>query len=438
MTFQDVQNLIWQAGITGAGGAGFPTHKKLSAEVDTVLVNIAECEPLMAVDKFVCKHFIKELNEALLALVEVMDAKKGVLAVKNKNIEYVKSFSDKIEVKEIPDIYPAGDEIVLIYEALGKIVPQGKIPLSVGVMVINAETLLNVYYALFEKKAFTMKKLCVVGDVEAPKSLNVPLGTPIMEVLAFAGVTDLTGKCVIDGGPLMGNLIANPHKAVVTKRTKGLLILPEDSEVVKKKTVTVQSIKKRSASACCGCTMCTDMCPRYLLGYDFEVHKVVAGLGYGGLAPMAVKDAAFCCGCGVCEMIACQQDVCPRHAATEGKAILAKAGMRPTVDRAPIAPRKERKDRLVPSSRMYARCGLTEYAKRAVEYIESPMEPQKVELYFSQHIGKSAEAVVKVGDKVSVGTLIAKVDEADMGANLHASIEGTVTKVLEDRIVIER
>lgn len=438
MTFAEVQNFIYEAGITGAGGAGFPTHKKLAEGVDTVLVNIAECEPLMAVDKFVCKYYIKEINQALEALLDAMGANKGVLAVKHKNIEYVKSFSDRIVVKEVPDIYPAGDEVVLTYEALGKIIPQGKIPLAVGVMVINAETLLNVYYAIFEKKPFTMKKLCVVGDVDTPVSMNVPLGTPVMEVLEAAGVHSLAGKCVIDGGPLMGTLLTDPAKAVVTKRTKGLLILPEDSEVVRKKTVTPQSIKKRAASACCGCTMCTDMCPRYLLGYQFEVHKAVAGLSYGGFDPMSVKDATFCCGCGVCEMIACQQDVCPRHAATEGKGILAKAGIRYSVDVAPTEPRPERKNRLVPSAKMYARCGLTEYAKKTVQYIETPLAPKRVELMLSQHIGAPATPQVSVGDKVSVGDRIASVDADKMGANLHASINGKVVAVTDDRIILEK
>ena len=121
MNFAEVQNFIYEAGITGAGGAGFPTHKKLAEGVETILVNIAECEPLMAVDKFVSKYFIKELNEALEILIDAMGAKRAVLAVKHKNIEYVKSFSDRITAKEVPDIYPAGDEVVLTYEALGKI-----------------------------------------------------------------------------------------------------------------------------------------------------------------------------------------------------------------------------------------------------------------------------------------------------------------------------
>ena len=438
MTFGEVQKCIYDAGITGAGGAGFPTHKKLAEGVETVLVNIAECEPLMAVDRFVCREHIKELNAALEVLLDALGASEGVLAVKHKNIRYVESFSERIRVREIPDIYPAGDEVVLTYEALGKIIPQGKIPLSVGVMVINAETLLHVYDAIFEKKPFTVKKLCVVGDVDAPKSLNVPLGTPVTEVLKAVGVHDLTGKRVIDGGPLMGNLLADPAEAVVTKRTKALLILPEESEVVRKKEIRPAAVKKRAAAACCTCTMCTDMCPRYLLGYDFEVHRAVAGLSYGALDPMSVRDAAFCCGCGVCEMIACQQDVCPRHAAIEGKGILAKAGIRVAVDVAPAAPRPERKNRLVPSHRMYARCGLSEYAKKDVEYVAEPMQPKRVVLMLSQHIGMAAAPTVKVGDRLSVGDMVATVPEDKLGAKLHASIAGTVTAVTEDRIIIEK
>lgn len=147
--------LVRDAGVVGAGGAGFPTHVKLAADnVEYVIVNGAECEPLLRVDQQLSERFAPQLLNALDGIVSVLGARKGIFALKGKYKNAIKVLNecigkrDTLEVFELKDFYPAGDEQVLVYEVTQRIVPEGGIPLMVGCVVINVETLLNVSNAL--------------------------------------------------------------------------------------------------------------------------------------------------------------------------------------------------------------------------------------------------------------------------------------------------
>ena len=150
MTLEELQSLIYNSGIVGAGGAGFPTHKKLAKGVKQVIVNAAECEPLMMVDHHIfAKHF-QSVIDTLNIILDILGAEEAIFGIKKKNMwlldkKVVKGLENtRVSIKEIPDIYPAGDEVVLVYETTGKIIPEGAIPMSVGVIVINTETLYNI------------------------------------------------------------------------------------------------------------------------------------------------------------------------------------------------------------------------------------------------------------------------------------------------------
>lgn len=144
----DLKNALFEGGVVGAGGAGFPTHAKLSDQADTVILNCAECEPLIKVDRQLMVDYINEILSGMQMMVEAMGAKEGIIAVKKSytaSIEAVKSNIGNyknLRLHILPDIYPAGDEVVLIYETTGRIVPQGKIPILVGCVVCNVETVL--------------------------------------------------------------------------------------------------------------------------------------------------------------------------------------------------------------------------------------------------------------------------------------------------------
>ena len=229
MTFEELQKIVYDAGIVGAGGAGFPTHRKFSDKVKQIVVNAAECEPLMMVDHHILEKHLQALVDTLNLLVDTLGADEAIIGIKGKNMHLLDAKivaslkGTKIKIKEIPDIYPAGDEVVLTYETTGKIIPEGAIPVMVGVMVINVETVYNIHKAVTENAPVTEKYITIGGDTKEDITVKAPIGIKISELLAAAGYTNLEDKEVINGGPMMGKLV-DIENDVVTKTTKGLLI----------------------------------------------------------------------------------------------------------------------------------------------------------------------------------------------------------------------
>ncbi|MBZ4644538.1 MAG: hypothetical protein PWR27_938 [Petroclostridium sp.] len=440
MNINELQQIIYNAGIVGAGGAGFPTHKKISEKVETIIVNAVECEPLLKVDRHLVVEYLNEVVQALKILIDALNAGKAYIALKSKNIKYLKNIDElslktsKVEIKEIPDIYPAGDEVVLTYEVTGKIIPEGNIPLSVGVMVINIETLFNIYKAL-NGSPVTYKYVTVTGEVDEPVTLCVPVGTPVKKLLAFAGFYDTIEYTVVMGGPLMGS-ICDPQKEVVTKTTKGIIVLPVNHPLIQKKKIKASVAYKRASSACCQCRMCTDMCPRYLLGYSIEVHKTVRSVANEITTDTApYLQSHLCSACGVCDYIACTQDIIPRAICSEVKNQMIKNNLRYTNGKAPQKVRNERQYRLLPSQRIIERCGLKKYDIES-KTVETPLVVPEVRIPLKQHIGKPATPIVKVGEQVKQGQLIAQVAYEDLGANIHSSINGMVYEINDKEIII--
>ena len=442
MTFEELQQIIFDAGIVGAGGAGFPTHKKLSKGVEQIIVNAAECEPLMMVDHHIFKKHFQAVIDTLNLIIEVLDAKEAIFGIKGKNMslldpKIVSSLKNtKISIKEIPDIYPAGDEVVLTYETTGKIIPEGAIPMSVGVVVINTETLYNIKKAIQEKETVCEKYVTIAGDVKEDITIKVPIGMKIKELFKELGYGDMTGKALINGGPMMGKLV-DFENDVITKTTKGLLVFPETHSVIQRKRMPISMILKRASAACCYCTMCTDVCPRHLLGHSIEVHKILRSASHSEVNNAdAFLQSTLCCGCGVCTVIGCQQMLNPQEIAMRAKEELAKKGYRRTESVKPDAPRPEREGRLVPSETLIDRLGIRKYVKDKVERRYIDFYPDTVYIPMSQHIGKPASAIVNVGDTVKKGQMIAKTDANALGTSIHASIDGVVKSVSDKEIVI--
>ena len=441
MNIEELQKIVYDAGIVGAGGAGFPTHRKFSESVEQIVVNAAECEPLMMVDHHLIECHLAEIVETLESLCDVMNAKEAIIGIKGKNMhlldeKIVKSMSGtRVRIKEIPDIYPAGDEVVLTYETTGKIIPEGAIPVMVGVMVINVETVYNIYKAVREKEPVVDKYITIGGDTHEDITVKAPVGMKIKDLLKSAGYGDLEGKDVVNGGPMMGKLV-NLETDAVTKTTKGLLIFPKTHPVIQRIKMPVNIAMKRASAACCNCTMCTDMCPRYLLGYNLEVHKTVRAASHGEVKNTeAFLQNALCCGCGICTVIACQQGLAPSKLSMEIKGSLGKYGLRRENNIAPESVRSVRASRLVSSDKLIDRLGLRKYVKSSVKKSDMTFTPDTVYIELKQHVGKPADAIVKKGDKVSRGQAVAQTPYGDLGTTMHASIDGTV-KDVTDRFVI--
>ncbi|MBO5060939.1 MAG: SLBB domain-containing protein [Clostridia bacterium] len=444
MEFEKLQEVVYDAGIVGAGGAGFPTHKKFSKDVKQIVVNAAECEPLMMVDHHILAKHFGAMVETLKILIEVMGAEEAIIGIKGKNLHLLdKKVCDaisgtNIKICEIPDIYPAGDEVVLVYETTGKIIPEGSIPVMVGVMVINAETVYNIHNAIKKGEKITTKYVSIGGDVEKDIIVRAPIGMKISELLSACGYTNLEGKAVINGGPMMGKLV-DMETDVVTKTTKGVLIFPETHSIIQRRKMPMSMTLKRASSACCNCHMCSDMCPRYLLGYNLRVDKTLRAASHSEVKNVeSFTQSALCCGCGICTVIACQQMLNPQAISMEIKGELGKQGFRRQNNASPAEVRKEREGRLIPSSVLIDRLGIRKYVKAEVKRENVKLEPKTVYIPFSQHVGKPASATVKVGDKVKVGDVVARTEQTALGTTMHASISGRVKEITDRFVIIER
>ncbi len=440
---QNLVEAVRAAGVVGAGGAGFPTHVKLAARVDTVIANGAECDPLLQCDQRLMESRAAEIVRGVRLAMAATGATRGLLALKK---EYqgataalrraVGSQAD-LSLLLLDSRYPAGDEFVLVYEATGRLVPETGLPLHVGCLVQNVQTLYNIARAE-RGAAVTHRLLTVAGAVARPVTLWVPVGTAIRDVLGWAGGVqpprwsdrNADDYAVVVGGPMMGR-VADSLDEPVTKTSSGLLVLPRDSAVVRSLTRSRRSWVRRGVSTCDQCRDCTDLCPRYLLGHNLRPHEVMRAINYGLARPAdKVTAAVLCCECRLCEAYACPLELSPMSYYVSIKQELRAQGWVNKVHkRTNLQPHPMREYRLVPTARLIARLGLTEWEHQVCPLDETDYHPARVTIPLRQHTGLPAEPVVKVGDRVAVGDLIARIPEGKLGANVHASIAGRVAGV---------
>lgn len=436
--------MVKEAGIVGAGGAGFPTHVKLAAKADYILLNGAECEPLLRVDQQLMELFPDEIIKGFEAAGRLVGASKALIGIKRKHKDVVSilkkriealQFDRFVEVKELEDFYPAGDEQVLVYELTGRVVPEAGIPIQVGCVVINSETALNIYRASLNTPV-TEKYITVAGDIPRRLTVKVPVGTPIIEVLKLSGIENFAEYAVIDGGPMMGPVMSGLD-GYVTKKTKGLVILKRQHYLIKRKTLGPEQARRVNMTSCEQCRMCTDMCPRYLLGHSMQPHKMMRVLNYSLENVEDQKIAYLCSQCNLCELFSCPIGLYPKAANLNIKQKLAEKGIRYHSEQTEFHARKNRKYRLVPSKRLIARLGLYNFDEQA-PMTNISLEPEVVYIAKSQHVGAPAIPIVSVGDHVNVGQLIGKIPENSLGAAIHASISGTVVEIANSFIAIRR
>ncbi|SCX74983.1 4Fe-4S dicluster domain-containing protein [Alkaliphilus peptidifermentans] len=431
---KDLITLIKEAGVVGAGGAGFPTHVKVKGKADYIVVNGAECEPLLRVDQQLMAHRTKEILQGLRAVIKETGAMQGIIALKGKYslaIEKLKASilqEDQIEIFPMKDFYPAGDEQVTVYEVLKKIVPEGGIPLQVGVIVVNVETLLNIQRAI-KGLPVTHKYVTVTGAVKQPITLKAPIGISIRKMIELAGGAIIEDFKVIEGGPMMGKIVDNIDKPI-TKTTKGLIVLPHHHPLILSKGKSIDTILRQARTACCHCSLCTEVCPRNLLGHKLHPDKLMRLASYNSTCEndSSATEAFLCCECGLCET-ACIMDLQPWKLNQFLKEKMSKEGIKNPNNRVPQNTNDFREYRKFPVKKLIARLGLEEYNVDA-PLIEDVLEDfDSVLLEQKQHIGGKAEATVKVGDYVKKNQTVAEVAENQLGARIHASIDGRVQKI---------
>lgn len=435
----ELKEIMKNAGIVGAGGAGFPSYAKLADGADTLVINGAECEPLLYTDYIIMKNEMHTVLDGISAILGYANIPRALLCVKEHTAERLDiadgtKLADKITLKVLPNVYPMGDEVSLIYQATGRVVRPGSLPITSHVIVYNVETMYNVAKAI-NGEVLTMKWLTIGGDVKRPIVVRVPVGTSVAALFTKYGFTVDENHRLLDGGPSMGR-ITDPATAVITKTTKGLLILPENSEAVASKRISGDKAAARAETACCQCTRCTDMCPRANLGYPLEPHKMVRTAVHAAeISPELVISATLCCGCGICETLACCQGISPKAVINGYKAILGRNRMRFSTN-TDVTVSPEREYRMVPSDRWERVLEVDKY-DRVADYVGEDRDFASVTVMLSQHIGAPSVCKVNVGDTVRAGDRIA--DGAD-GLSLpqYASIDGKVTAVDAKKITIGR
>lgn len=431
---------IRDAGVIGAGGAGFPSHVKYAAQAEVVVVNGAECEPLLRVDQQLMVVEAERMIEGLETVVAISGAQEGIIALKGKYKEAIDILSrliaakPKLRIYILDDFYPAGDEHVTLYESTGRLVPQGAIPIKVGAIVTNVETLINVSYALAGIPV-TETYLTLTGQVPSPITVKVPVGISIREAFALVGVDDLTNCGVIDGGPMMGSLVTDVDAPVV-KAAKGYILLPADHCLITRRRLSIEHMKSQAQAACIQCRYCTDLCPRFLLGHHLEPHLIMRGLKYMNEDAETMRMAFACTECGMCEQYACIANISPRTVNAYVKRELSAKGVKPLPGPAEQTVDINRANRKVPVKRLISRLDLTKYNVPA-PLTTVNQDFSRVKILLKQHVGAPCQPTVTTGSRVNKGAMIGQIPENALGAPVHASIDGVVERIDEDGIIIQ-
>ena len=332
------------------------------------------------------------------------------------------------------DFYPTGDEYVLVYEATRRLIPPRGIPLNVGVVVSNVETLRNMSRAA-DGVPVTSKYVTVAGAVRNPVTLEVPIGTPFSDLIDAAGGPHEGGVAGFAGGVMMGTLTAD-FTQPVTKTCAGLILLPLAHRLVARRGLKPEAMHRVGKSACDQCSYCTELCPRYLLGYDVQPHKVMRSLSFTATGDGIWNQYAdLCCSCGLCTLYSCPEDLYPKEACDRSKADSRARGIswqgKTEVTVHPIYD-----GRHVPLGQLMRKLGIETYNVPA-PFSAAGLHPDRVTITpgggARVNAGSPARPLVRTGERVAAGQVIGE----HSGVRMHASIGGIV-RLEGESIVIEQ
>ena len=436
-----IDEKIREAGVIGAGGAGFPTHVKVKCEADIVIANGAECEPLLRVDQLVMQHYPQKIVRGIELVKTATQAKEAVVCLKEHYHGAVEALGKAIEgrpgisLKLMKSYYPAGDEQTMVYDVTGRVVPTGGLPIDVGAVVNNVSTFMNIADAFDEGKPVTDKYVTVGGDVHKPVTLKVPVGTTYKTLIEAVGIDgNEEDYTLIIGGPLMGRLCSDWDETV-TKATSGVLVFRNEHNIICTKTKDDDTDLKLAKAVCCQCNMCTLMCPRNALGLGVEPHKAMRAAAMGSASLLGEPNGVFsCCDCNLCTFYACNFGLNPSGMMLRMKQGLREAGYK-IEKQVKGKPNPDLESGRVPVSRLVARLGLSEFDVPA-PLVDKDLPIPVVRVSLRQHIGAPGVPVVKPGDTVRKGDLIAEIKQGALGARAHASIDGVVSDVTDGYVEI--
>ncbi len=427
-------------GVVGAGGAGFPTHVKLAAEVDTLVVNAAECEPLLECDRHLMSRRAGELVRACRRTMELAGAERCLIGLKEKHSDLAALLAEALERESgislalLPDVYPMGEEQTLVRTVTGRVVPPGALPSAVGCVVDNVATVINVLRAL-EGRPVISRYVTVSGMVAKPITVEARIGTPLSKLLEAAGGT-LPGAVLVKGGPMTGALIPDPEAEVVTKTTSAVLAIPAASPAVRERRKPLAMTLREARGACFQCMECTRLCPRWVNGAPFQPHLIMRRVSWIEdwedlpADDPVLQSAHYCCDCGICSLYACRtMRLSPRMVCRTLKKKVPKPKP-PAGAPQPADPVRH----AVPTGAL-TRSILVEPLHTV---FAGRLECDRLVIPLRQHIGAPAEPCVMKGARVREAQRIAVVPEGALGSDVHSPVDGRIVELDADSITIER
>ena len=284
------------SGLVGLGGAAFPTHVKFNPknldEVDTFIINGAECEPYITADYRTMLEDADLLIGGVKTTMKYLNLKRGIIAIEANKAEAIQKLREmlkdaaEIEVVELKPVYPQGAERVLIYETTGRTLPLGKLPADVGVIVSNVSSIVALQKYIQTGMPLISKRITVDGTaISTPKNLEVLIGTTISELIEFCGGYKKVPKKILMGGPMMGKAIYDDGLAVV-KSNNAILAFDEKWAELPKETT------------CINCGRCAQACPMMLM--PTTISKAYDRKDIDTLKKLSVP---LCIECGSCSYV---------------------------------------------------------------------------------------------------------------------------------------
>ena len=293
---EDFLKAVRNSGLSGLGGAGFPTHAKLNTpsgkKVDTLIINGAECEPYITIDyrEFIDKS--DDVIEGTKLLMHYLEIENTVIAIEDNKPAAITKMSEltanepNIKVMALKSMYPQGAEKMMIYSATGRRVPVGKFPADVGCMVVNVSTVSFINRYIKTGKPLVSRSITVDGSaVKTPQNIRVPIGISINEAVDFCGGFKEEPYKIITGGPLMGISLIDTD-APILKTYSAILAF------------TKKTHKIKTEHDCIRCKRCAAVCPMHLVPTDIERYAIVRDA-----EKLIESSAEACIQCGSCAYV---------------------------------------------------------------------------------------------------------------------------------------
>ena len=290
---EEIRDIVKEAGIVGLGGAGFPTHVKLTpkdeTKIDTIIVNGAECEPYLTSDYRMMMEEPESIIKGLNIILQLFDNAKGVIGIEDNKPEAIRVMTElvkdepRITVCPLKTKYPQGGERALIYAVTGRKINSSMLPADAGCIVDNVDTVISIYNAVANSTPLIRRIVTVTGDAIAnPQNYNVRTGTNYAELLEASGGFKTEPEKVISGGPMMGQALFNMN-IPVTKTSSALTCMSKDE------------VALSAPTACIRCGRCVNVCPSRVVP-----QMMMQAAMRSDIDTFVKLDGMECCECGCC------------------------------------------------------------------------------------------------------------------------------------------